>query len=468
MMSKQNKPNLSRKSFIKKLGMASAAISGVPFLAASKTGSNQQLLKPRLFTHKTFAANDQINVALIGAGIMGQGNLSTALQHSGVKVVATCDLYSSRLHRTREEHGEHLFTTMDYREILEREDVDAVIVATPDHWHERIAVDALEAGKAVYLEKPMVQHIEEAERLIDAEQRTGIPLLVGSQRTSSIIYEKAGDLLRAGEIGKLNFVEGYWDRLSAIGAWQYSIPPSAGEHNVDWDMYRKGLDRMPFDATHFFRWRNYDDYGTGVAGDLFVHLFSGLHMITGSNGPDTVMATGGLRHWHDGRDAEDVMLGLFNYPENEQHPNFSLSLRVNFADGSGGGSRIRLVGSEGELEIGWDRVTLRKSKLPDRPGHTLSNFSEAVQEEYLEYYEERYPETRAQIIEPDEFVYRVPEGYNDRYDHFGYFFDAIRNGTDLMQNSTFGLRACGPALLTTRSHREKQMLSWNPDSMKIV
>lgn len=466
-MNKNTRSDLSRKSFLKKIGAASATMAGIPVLGSSPH-RHQQILSSQRFEKSSIGANDKINIAIIGAGLMGQGNVSTALNHSGIELVAACDLYDSRLQRCRELFGEHVFTTTDYHEILDHSDVDAVIIATSDHWHKRITIDALESGKAVYLEKPMVQHIDEGMDLIRAEQQTGQKLQVGSQRTSSIIYEKARDLLEAGEIGKLNFVEGYWDRLSAIGAWQYSIPPNAGPHNVDWDRFRQGMEPMPFDPKHFFRWRNYDAYGTGVAGDLFVHLFSGLHMITGSLGPSTVMATGGLRHWHDGRNAEDVMLGLFDYQETEKHPNFTLSLRVNFADGSGGGSRIRLVGNEGELEIGWNHVTLRKSKLTRRPGHTIGDFSEATQQDFIEYYEERYPEERAQIIEPNEFVYRAPDGYNDRYDHFGFFFDAIRNDTSLLQDSTFGLRACGPALLSTVSHREGRMVNWDPQKMEIV
>lgn len=466
-MGSNRKNDLSRRSFLKKMGAASAAMSGLPILGRSKP-RHVESLHQKEFPSGIKSANDKINIALIGAGLMGQGDLATALQHSGIEMVAACDLYDSRLTRCRELYGDHVFTSKDYHYIIENSDVDAVIVATSDHWHERIAADALSAGKAVYLEKPMVQHLEEGRRLINSERESGQPLLIGSQRTSSIIYEKARELLQAGEIGKLNFVEAYWDRRSAIGAWQYSIPPNAGEHNVDWEMYRQGMDSKPFDANHFFRWRNYDDYGTGVAGDLFVHLFSGLHMITGSLGPSSVMGAGGLRHWFDGRDAEDVMLGLYNYSESEAHPGFSLSLRVNFADGSGGGSSIRLVGSEGELVIGWNQLTLRKSDMAEKPGYTINDFSEATQKEFLEMYEERYPEQRASIIEPHEYIYRAPDGYNDRYDHFGFFFDAIRNGTPLTQDSTFGLRACGPALLTTISHRENKMINWDPRSMRAV
>ncbi|MFW6157671.1 MAG: Gfo/Idh/MocA family protein, partial [Balneolaceae bacterium] len=326
--------------------------------------------------------------------------------------------------------------------------------------------DALKAGKPIYLEKPMVKHIEEGHALIEAEKQAGLPVIVGSQRTSSILYEKARNLIEEGEIGELNFVEGYWDRRSALGAWRYSIPPSASEETVDWARYREGMADIPFDAKHFFRWRNYDDYGTGVAGDLFVHLFSGLHMITGSYGPEKIMSTGGLRFWNDGRDAEDMVLGIFDYPENDSHPAFNLSLRVNFADGSGGGSRIRLVGSEGVIDINFDNVTLRKWQGSDRPGMSIGDFSEEVRDEYEEYYEEQYPESRAKIIDPDEFVYRAPDGYNDRYDHFVNFFKAIREGDSILQDSTFGLRACGPALMSTVSLRENRVVHWDPENMQ--
>lgn len=466
-MKNKNNKGLSRKSFIKKIGTASATMMGVPFLAKGAE-KNIEILNRQNPLKKKYSANDQINLALIGAGGMGQGDTHTALQADGIKMVASCDLYDSRLERSREHWGDDIFTTRDYREIIERDDVDAVIVATSDHWHEQITADAMKSGKAVYLEKPMVQHVEEGHRLIEAEKQGSVPLIVGSQRTSSILYEKARDLLQEGEIGDLNFVEAYWDRRSAIGAWQYSIPPSASEKNIDWNTYRKDMEKIPFDAKHFFRWRNYDDYGTGVAGDLFVHLFSGLHMITGSYGPNKIMSTGGLRYWKDGRNAEDVVLGLFDYPETDQHPAFNLSLRVNFADGSGGGSRIRLVGSEGVIDIGYNTVTLRKRRQPDSPGMSIGDFDEDVREEYQEYYEERYPESRARIIEPDEFVYRAPDGYNDRYDHFVNFFNAIRNGDRILQDSTFGLRACGPALLSNVSLAESRVISWDPVSMKEV
>jgi predicted dehydrogenase len=148
-----------------------------------------------------FAANDQIQVALIGAGGMGQGDARLAASIPGVKLIAACDIYDGRLARCKELWADSLFTTRDYREILARKDVDAVIVGTPDHWHARISIDALNAGKDVYCEKPMVHSIEEGRPMIDAQKKSGRILQIGSQYASSMVFQKAKDLLSQGALG---------------------------------------------------------------------------------------------------------------------------------------------------------------------------------------------------------------------------------------------------------------------------
>ena len=179
--------------------------------------------------------NDRVQIALIGAGGMGTEDALSSLAQEGVSIVAASDVYDGRLTRAKERWGSQVFTSRDYREVLARPDIDAVIIATPDHWHAQIAVDAMNAGKDVYVEKPMVQKVEDGKRVIEAQKKTGRILQVGSQRVSSIVYQKAKDLLKAGAIGQVNLIEAWWDRNSAIGAWQYSIPTDASPATIDWD-----------------------------------------------------------------------------------------------------------------------------------------------------------------------------------------------------------------------------------------
>lgn len=443
---------------------------GAPFLSGmSLAEKNVKLLSQGQKNTKQYARNDQIQLAIIGAGKMGQGNGRAALEHDGVELVAACDLYESRLNRCRELFGDDILVTTDYREILDRKDVDAVIVATPDHWHNTIAIDALKSDKAVYLEKPMVQQIEEGYEVLEAAEKANRPIMVGSTATSDIVYQKARELYQKGEIGKLNLVESYYDRYSAMGAWQYSIPPSASAENVDWKTFLKDLPEIPFNAKRFFRWRNYSDYGTGVAGDLFVHLFTGIHLVTGSKGPRRIMAAGGLRFWEDGRDVPDIMTGMYEYPETDAHPAFNLTLRVNLADGSGGGRAMRFVGSEGEIVISGDRVTLSKARLPEEPGMTIYEFGEAVRSEYQDYYHEKYGgEERPSSVEPEVLAYKAPEGYSSRFDHFGNFFRAVRDGSALLQDARFGFRAAAPALASNLSYARHEIVEWDPEDMKLV
>jgi predicted dehydrogenase len=408
--------------------------------------------------------NDVIQLALIGAGIQGQGDTRTALQVPGVKLVAVADCYDGRLTHCKEMWGADLFTTRDYREILTRKDVDAVLIATPDHWHKQAAVDAMRAGKDVYLEKPMIHIYPDGPEIIDTARSTHRILQVGSQRVSSIVYAKAKELLAAGAIGKLNMVTARWDRNSSIGAWNYSVPPDASVATCDWPRFLGSAPKIPFSAERFFQWRKWKDYGSGVAGDLFVHLFSGTHFITGAKGPTRAMATGGLRYWKDGRNVNDVLLALFDYPEG-----FNLSLRVNFVDGGEESEGFLFTGSEGLMEIAGNTVTVTRTPIPSEPGYTVSTFSDAMQRQYIEQYREKYPLTHPSGPLPqnvEKFV--APNGYSDSYDHFQNFFSAVRSRQPVVEDATFGFRAAGAALLSNLSADRGTVVHWDPETMKLA
>ncbi|SPF50706.1 Oxidoreductase domain protein [Candidatus Sulfopaludibacter sp. SbA4] len=426
-------------------------------------------LAAEMQAQQNVSPNDRVRVALIGNGIQGSGDARTSLATGSVELVAVADVYEGRLTKAKEVWGSQVFTTRDYREVLARKDVDAVIVATPDHWHRKIAVDAMNAGKDVYCEKPMVQLVDDGKEVIDTEKRTGRILQVGSQRVSSVIYQKAKELLERGAIGELNMVEAWVDRNSAIGAWQYSIPPDASTSTIDWDRFLGRAPKIPFEPIRLFRWRNYRDYGTGVGGDLFVHLFTGIHFVLGAIGPTRVFTTGGLRFWKDGRDVPDVMLGLYDYPARGKFPAFNLSLRVDFVDGATETQGFRFVGSEGILTIG-NGVTVSKMPREAEPGQTADTFSKAIEEQYMREYRAKYPVQRptADSMRPQgDEVYLPPRGYSDWLDHHRNFISAVKSRRPVIEDATFGFRAAGPALLSNISYFEQRVCLWDPETMTL-
>ncbi|TNE54633.1 MAG: Gfo/Idh/MocA family oxidoreductase [Bacteroidetes bacterium] len=455
---KQSKNTGSRRSFVKKMVAGAAVLTTAgPTILSARDSEVQQFFLAR---DRAFSANDNIQIALIGAGGMGVADAQTALEIPGIRLVAACDLYDGRLDEARERWGEDIFTTRDYREILERSDIDAVIIGTPDHWHKQISVDALLKGKSAYCEKPMVHDVSEGPAVIEAQQKSGKTFQVGSQGMSSLGNEKAKELFESGAIGQLIYAEGFWARNSPVGAWQYAIPKDASEETVDWERYLSNTTKRKFDPLRFFRWRNYRDYGTGVSGDLFVHLFSSLHFITSSMGPEKVMATGGLRYWKDGREVPDVLLGMFDYPETQQHPAFNLSLRVNFVDGTSGSTYLRMVGSEGAMDVTWDDVYLRKNLTTDPMDAFLA-------EKTNEFEQER--SQRKRMLPPAEAHYKVEKGYKGaHYDHFTNFFYGVRHGKQATEDAVFGYRAAAPALLCNDSYFEEKTVRWDPEKMKRV
>ena len=422
---------------------------------------------------RSFGPNDRVRIAAVGMGIIGFIDAKCALKVPGVELVAVADLYEGRRVHSREVFGSQVDAVVDYREILGRKDVDAVLLCVPDHWHARMSVDAMKAGKAVYCEKPMIRTVEEGPGVIQVQKETGAVFQVGSQYASSVVFTKLKEVLASGAIGKLHAVEARYNRNSALGAWQYSIPTDASAETVDWDRFLGDSPKRPFDADRFFRWRKYWDYGTAVAGDLFVHLLTGIHVATGSLGPTRVAAMGGRRYWNDGREVYDVIMGLLDYPETAEHPAFTLSLQADFEDGSGDNSLFRFVGSDGVVDVGFDgfkvkRVgTARASTDQILKGYnSVSTFSNGQQEAFAAKLAREAPAaSRASgSIGPDDF--RAPAGYDSRFDHFVKFFSSIREGKPVEEDAAFGYRAAAPSLLCNESYRQGKMLGWNPVAMR--
>jgi predicted dehydrogenase len=463
------KSHESRRSFLRKLGGSAVLLSAGPFAGAA----SKEILEGHLTAlGGNFSANDKIRIAGIGMGIMGNQDVDTALKVPGVELVAACDLYSGRLERVKEKYGKDVFTTKDYREILNRKDIDAVIIATSDNWHARISMDAMNAGKAVYCEKPMVQKIADGLDVINTQNKTKKTMQIGSQRVSSITYRKAKELYKTGIIGKLNCIEASFDRQDALGAWEYTMPTDGSPQTVDWDRYIAGTPKIPYDPKKFFWWRNYRDFGTGVAGDLFVHLLSGIHLLTDSKGPEKIYATGQIAYWKDERDVPDIMVAIMHYPETKEHPAFEVMLRVNFVSGNGDKGVTKFIGSEGVIEMVDNGFVVSNSIMSKAPGiggwDAFDTYPKTMQQELLKRYNDKYSKAdQTRPVKPGS-KYTAPEGYDEHFEHFTNFFEGVRTGKPVVEDPVFGFRACAPTLACNDSYFQKKILYWDAVNMKLV
>ncbi|MFD2935809.1 Gfo/Idh/MocA family protein [Spirosoma flavum] len=455
----------NRRTFIKSLSAASALVAteGIakPFGAPAYI-PNLMKISP----------NDKIRFATIGMGIQGNFDTQSALRNPDVELVGCADLYSGRLEHAKSAYGKDkdLFTTRDYREILARPDVDAVLVVTPDHWHDHITIAALKAGKNVYCEKPMVQHLNEGKAVIDAWKKSGKTMQVGSQRISSAAFKEAKRLIEAGDIGQINYIESNNDRFNAIGAWNYSIPTDASTQTVDWDRFLGDAPKRPFDEKRFFRWRNYKDYGTGVAGDLFIHLITGVHFVTNTLGPTRIFSSGNLAYWKDGRDVPDLMACIMDYPKTDQHEAFQMVLRVNFANAGKINDVTRIIGNEGQIEFSENNLIMTKKKLPVAPGYggydSFFTFTEPVQQEFVKKYDAQYPADTRTSEPVKEVRFEAPKNDDPSAQHFADFFDNVRKGSQgTLEDPVFGFRAAAPVLACNESYFEQKVVHWDPITM---
>ncbi len=442
----------NRRKFLKKMAVATVAMNSVPTLLSASGVKFTKNVK------STVSSNSFINIALIGKGGMGTSNTRTALSVGGVKLIGVCDLYDKRLEDAKSQWGKEIFVTKDYKEILARKDVDAVIIATPDHWHQKIAIEAMESGKHVYCEKPVIHKLEEGEALIDAQNKAGVLFQVGSQGMASLGNRAARLLVKQGVIGKVNFVDGQF--TGAPGRLnRFSAPSDASEETIWWERFLGDAPNIPFNPQHFFAWRNWKDYGTGIAGDLFVHVLSSVHYIMDAVGPEKVYTTGGIHHYTDGlRDTPDIMLGYFDYPNRNNLGAFKVQLGANYVDGVSkkwGSMDFKIVGSKGSLNVGWNDVVLKTVEDVDtKDFEVLQQLGQGIE----------VPEK----VSPREFIFRAAKGYKGgHYDHHLNFINGIKNNTPLTADVLFAVRTAAPALLSYQSYSDGEAIKWDAPALKI-
>jgi predicted dehydrogenase len=402
-----------------------------------------------------------VRLGIVGAGIRGLELMQNALQ-AGAKIIVVCDLYDGHLRRAQEIQPDTP-TTRDYREVVARKDIDGVIVATSDHWHAPVAVAAMNAGKDVYCEKPMAHTIDEALEMARVSKSTGRLVQVGSQSLSMESTRKGKTWLDAGEIGTVFMVECSIFRPSAIGAWRYPVPPDASPQTVDWERFLGKAPKRPFDAQRFFQFRNWWDYGTGIAGDEYVHLLSRVHYLMGVQYPLSAVANGGIYKWKGDRDVPDIHNTLYDYGK------FQVQVSANLVSNWEGGEIVRFMGDRGTIELTEESVRLLPYNPIESYLYPLESWPKDLKERFIA---EHKNDPMADVGTAKEQPKREPVSFQqDRegtVDHFKNLFECMRTREKPVEDVEFG---CGTAVachMANLSYRKGgQRVVWDNTKQSI-
>jgi predicted dehydrogenase len=412
------------------------------------------------FALRAAGPNDQVGFGFIGTGIRGSEIMGEFLKIPGVRPVIVADLYDGYLERAKEQTEGKIETTKDYFEVLNRKDVEAVVIATPDHWHKQMVLDSLDAGKHVYIEKPMTWSIPEGKAIISAAEKSGLVLQVGSQGKTSALTAKAREIVSSGALGKVTMVRMSNHRNNPEGAWVYPVPPDASPQTIDWDRFIGPAPKRPFDPKVFFRWRCWWDYSGGVATDLFVHLLTWLHEVMDVSGPKSVVSQGGLYRWLDGRNVPDVMNSLYEYEEG-----FLADMYVHLANSYPLQSTL-IMGTEGTLVVGHTKLILHPETVrPDVQIYGSKAMPKAMRTEYFAskgYTAEGRPkEPLPPPKKPEEIT--VEGGPS----HYEYFVMSIHDGSPSRENATEGHYAAGAGHLANLAYRRGRRMQWDLRTGKV-
>ena len=407
------------------------------------------------------APSDRVRFGIIGIGMQGSGLLANSIELPGVECVAACDLYDGRHTLSKEiVNNPSLPTTRRYQELLANKGIDCLIAAVPDHWHKQIVVDAVSAGKDIYCEKPMSHTAAEGVEMADAARKTGRIVQIGSQRVSSVICAKAKDLVAKGALGDLMLVEGSLGRNDPTGAWEYPPPLDLSPQTLDWDTWQGAVPKRAFDPLLFARWRCWKEYGTGVAGDLLVHLVSGMMYVLGINEPPKrTMAMGGILRWKDGRNMPDVHAALFQYGD------IPVYMRLNL--GTESPEIYRFQGSKGILELTEFSLTFYpQSGLDTAPSYYASGFPRAMREEYFKKWHHEHDPVPGKEPALEGVTYRS-DSWDDEKPHLWNFFQAVRSRKPVVEDPVFGHNAALACHLANESYFRKSAVYWDAASKSI-
>lgn len=406
---------------------------------------------------KPAGPNDRVNLGFIGFGIRGNILLESAKETQQANLVEVCDCYQGHLDRAKERTDGKIATNFaQYKKLLDRKDIDAVVVATPDHWHQRIVLDALSAGKDVYIEKPMTYKVDDGPAIIQAARDNRRIVQVGSQWVSCEQHKKAQEIVKSGKLGKVTKVTASYNRNSSTGAWNYPIPADLQDGvNFSWQEWLGPAPSVPYNPERVFRYRKYWDYSGGISTDLFVHLITSIHFIMGAEMPKGVVASGGILHRHDGREVPDTLDALFDYGS------FCVNMAGTFNSASTAGQGIQFLGTEGSLSVLLGAGMVEQAEFK-REGYeySIDSWPKAMQEAFLNEGNHR-GESQGPAIKP------APENldFTNKPDatvfHLATFIEAVRTRQPGYETAEVGHHAAAAGHMVNLSYRSGKKMLWD-------
>ena len=331
MLQRENRKGISRREFLKDSTLAGAGAAMLGGRAPARA----------------LGANDKIRLALLGAGQRGQYDMSLFQKDPAVEVVAVCDVYEPHRASALKAAGATATAHLDYREVLDRADVDAVLIASPDHWHKQMLVDAVRAGKDAYCEKPIMHSIPEGVELVRAIEGIRQIVQTGMQQRSWGHYILGKQILDSGKLGKITFVHTYWyQNYAARQGWMAAH--EVDQTQLDWKRFLGDAPDQPFTNEKYYHWRFFWDFGGGILTDLLTHWIDVIQWYMGQPAPRTATSTGELydRPWQ----CPDTITTVYEYPANFA-VTFTGALNTGIDDGG-----IEFRGTEATLKI--DRTRL--------------------------------------------------------------------------------------------------------------
>jgi predicted dehydrogenase len=412
------------------------------------------------FSLKAASPNDELGMGFIGTGVRGTYLLRKFQAIEGVRPVVVADLYDGYLDRAKEDTEGKIATTKKYQEVLDNKDVEAVVIATPDHWHKKMVLDALDAGKHVYIEKPMTWSVEEGKEIRAAVDRSGKLLQVGSQHRTSAMALKAREIIKSGALGDVTMVRMANHRNSADGAWVWPIPEDASPETCDWKQFLGPAPQRPWTPEHFFRWRCWWDYSGGVATDLFVHLLTWMHFVMDVKAPRSAVSQGGLYHWQDGRNVPDLLNTIYEYEEG-----FVADMYVHLAAAYPTTNTI-IMGNEGTLEQAGNKLILHPfTHRPEVSGYGVTAWTKQMKADYWTskgYTAEGRPASPLPSPKPAETI-----AVESRPEHYDLFVMAVKNNTPTEEDANEGHFAAGAGHLANVSYRKGRRVTWDAEAATV-